>query len=673
MQQTVLFVDDEPLAIEAVVRSLRSSGLKLLTATSARDGLDLLQEHPVAVVVSDQQMPGMQGHEFLEKVAQVRPSTIRIMLTGQADFGVAQRAINHGHVHQFLVKPCDSPTLLAALHSALDRVELENASRHLLKLARTQRHALDQLEKAHPGITSIARDQDGAIVLGAPECGDVRALIQSMHVAIDRPYPIDVAGASVRTAPSSAGVTQASPRCVEVGSAKPSAESVVVASEEWRSILDAFDDLICLLDSESRVVRVNRALERWGLGDVKFVSGRDLHGVLHETCAQDSCELATWLRNACSTRAPADGSDVTMDDPTTGRSLRASCQKTGVPRGESQAIRYLVILRDVTHVRELERDARRLEIGLQQAQKLEAIGRLAAGVAHEINTPTQFVRDNLEFLGASVGPIARTLDLHGELISAVRAGTADGALAEAHEKARSVADIAFLLEEMPKAGAQALEGIGRIASIVRALKAFSHPGGGERTQVDLAKCIESTITVARNEWKYVAELETDFAADLPMIDGYPGELNQVFLNLIVNSAQAIGEREELARSRGGRIKITGWRDGEFVELRFQDNGPGIPAAIRQRVFEPFFTTKPIGKGTGQGLALARSVVVLKHHGTIDFESVDGQGTTFVLRLPIHAPPIEGEAPAIEGSAAGSVMGDGNPNRAVESGLLVEGK
>src|SRR5688572_3324763 len=135
MQQLVLFVDDEPLAIEAVVRSLRATGLKLLTATSGREGLELVEKHPIAVVVSDQQMPGMQGHEFLERVASLRPSTIRIMLTGQADFAVAQRAINHGHVHQFLVKPCDSATLLAALNAALQRIELERASRELLRVA----------------------------------------------------------------------------------------------------------------------------------------------------------------------------------------------------------------------------------------------------------------------------------------------------------------------------------------------------------------------------------------------------------------------------------------------------------------------------------------------------------------------------------------------------------
>jgi signal transduction histidine kinase/CheY-like chemotaxis protein len=652
MQQVVLFVDDEPLAIEAVVRSLRSSGLKLLTATSGPQGLSLLREHPVAVVVSDQQMPGMCGDEFLEEVARVKPATIRIMLTGQAEFAVAQRAINHGHVHQFLVKPCDPPTLLAALRSALDRVDLERASRELLQVARTQKCALDQLEQMHPGITAVVRDQDGAVVLEPPPAATgVSELIHSMQLAIGRGNEGGVgARDSSALAPPPAATSPA--------------QSIMIASEEWRAILDALDDLICLVGPDAQVIRANRAIERWSRGEVRTVAGRELHALLHEQCPGAGCELGLWLEASCSPAAPADGTALTLDDPVVGRSLRGSCQRLATPSGDFRGTRYLVILRDTTDLRALERDARRLEGELLQAQKLEAIGRLAAGVAHEINTPTQFVRDNLEFLRSSLDSVARIVTLHAELVEAAAAGKADPALAETHAAARRDADLDYLLAEIPKAATQGIEGIGRIASIVRALKAFSHPGGGERTQVDLSNCLESTITVARNEWKYVAQLETQFAPDLPLIDGYPGELNQVFLNLIVNAAQAIGERAESAKGPAGRIKISVRREGDEVELRFADNGPGIPAAIRHRVFEPFFTTKPVGTGTGQGLALARSVVVLKHGGTIDFESAEGQGTTFVIRLPIRGAPANDATPASTSELAepAVTLASGEPSR-----------
>jgi len=617
MKHIVLFVDDEPLAIESVVRSMRRSGLELLTATSAAQGLALLAQHVVDVVVSDQQMPGMQGHEFLEVVAKRWPSTVRIMLTGQAEFEVAQHAINRGSIHQFLVKPCDSATLFAALNSALQRIELERASRGLLRVARKQRGALDLLEEQHPGITAVARDSDGAVVLAGPEPADVAELIHSMKVAAGDGHPAETP-------------TPLLP------AASPVSPQVAVAAEEWRTIVDALDDLVCFVDADGRVIRANRTVERWGLCDVKTVAGRPLHDVLHGSCNRMPCPTNGWILRAMDPAAPGDGQSGEVDDARMARTLRLSCTRLPPSAASPQRERHLVIIRDTTHERVLEDEKRSLESQLQQSQKLEAIGRLAAGVAHEINTPTQFVRDNLEFLRTSIAAISRQVQLHRELADAVHESVANHALVDAQRTALRELDIDYLLEEMPKASEQGIEGIARIASIVRALKAFSHPGGGERTHVDLKECIESTVTVARNEWKYVAEVGIDVAPEVPLIEGYPGELNQVFLNLIVNAAQAIGEQPDAAANRSGRIRVTVRRDGEQVELRFADNGPGIPLKAQPHVFEPFFTTKPIGKGTGQGLALARSVVVGKHGGTIRFDSVPGHGTTFILRLPITA-------------------------------------
>jgi len=218
----------------------------------------------------------------------------------------------------------------------------------------------------------------------------------------------------------------------------------------------------------------------------------------------------------------------------------------------------------------------------------------------------------------------------------VQDGTAQSTLAATQKEALAKLDVDFVLREVVNAAAEGLEGIRRIANIVRALKEFSHPGGGEIGKIDLRRSIESTVTVARNEWKYVARVETIFDPDLPEIDGFAGELNQVFLNLLVNAAHAIGEKSQGAAGVSGLIRIRARRDGDSVEIRFEDDGAGIPEAIRRKVFEPFFTTKPMGKGTGQGLALARNVIIGKHKGSIDFESKVGEGTTFILRLPIAA-------------------------------------
>jgi two-component system NtrC family sensor kinase len=191
-----------------------------------------------------------------------------------------------------------------------------------------------------------------------------------------------------------------------------------------------------------------------------------------------------------------------------------------------------------------------------------------------------------------------------------------------------------VLKQLPLALEQALEGLGRITSIVQAMKEFSHPSGAEKSPVNLREAIETTVAVARNEWKYVAEVELDFAPDLPLVPVLRNEFNQVILNLIVNAAHAIGDVTGGGAEGKGKITISGSLQGERVEIRVSDSGSGIPESARARVFEPFFTTKAVGKGTGQGLAIAYSVVVDKHQGSIAFETDEGKGTTFIIGLPL---------------------------------------
>jgi signal transduction histidine kinase len=212
-------------------------------------------------------------------------------------------------------------------------------------------------------------------------------------------------------------------------------------------------------------------------------------------------------------------------------------------------------------------------------------------------------------------------------------------LSEANELVKN-ANLEYLMTQIPRAIEQSIEGVERISSIVQAMKEFSHPGAAEKTFADLNHCIRSTVTVSRNEWKYVADLDTDLDGALPPVCCLPGELNQVFLNLIVNAAQAIGDVSD-TRSAGegaehkGKIVVSTRRDGDWVEVRITDTGSGIPEKIREHIFDPFFTTKDVGRGTGQGLAIARNVVVDKHGGTITFETKTGAGTTFIIRLPIQ--------------------------------------
>ena len=281
-----------------------------------------------------------------------------------------------------------------------------------------------------------------------------------------------------------------------------------------------------------------------------------------------------------------------------------------------------------------------LESQLIQAQKLESIGQLAAGIAHEINTPAQYVGDNTRFLQQAFDDLEDVHKHYNGLLDAVRNGEATEDHIRAVEIAADKADLEYIKEEIPKAIRQSLDGIGRISKIVRAMKEFSHPGTDEKTNMDLNKAIESTITVAGNEWKYVADMVTEFDPELPFIPCLPGEFNQVILNMIINATHAIADKAGKGQDGKGTITVSTHAQGRSAEIRIQDTGAGIREDIRSRIFDPFFTTKDVGKGTGQGLAIARSVIVDKHGGSIDFETEVGQGTTFIIKLPLSTVALE---------------------------------
>jgi PAS domain S-box-containing protein len=295
------------------------------------------------------------------------------------------------------------------------------------------------------------------------------------------------------------------------------------------------------------------------------------------------------------------------------------------------------IFRDLTQqiVAETERQA--LEETLRQAQKLEALGTMAGGVAHEINTPIQYIGDNINYLRDGMEDVVSVLQAYQGLAKQVAAGGDATAALERVRNLESEADLEFLMDEIPGAISQANEGLARVSKIVQAVKQFAHPGSQEQQAFDVNQAIASTVEVASGQWKYVAELEADYGGHLPQITGHLGEFNQIILNLIVNAAQAI---EESGKSDGGLIQIRTACAGDTLSITISDNGCGIPKAIQDRIFEPFFTTKDVGKGTGQGLALCYRIMTQGFNGSIDVASEEGKGTTFSLKFPIQTGVVE---------------------------------
>lgn len=394
------------------------------------------------------------------------------------------------------------------------------------------------------------------------------------------------------------------------------------AAVQLSEILDESSNEIYLFDSESlKFVRVNRGAEE-NLGYTKLeLENMTPVDLKPEFTYTQFCEILKPLR---------DGSKKELLFETTHRRCDGTDYQAQIHLQLSRLTNppiFVAIITDVT-------DRKNLEDQLAQAKKMESIGQLAAGIAHEINTPAQFVGDNTRFIKDAFHDLMSVNGNTLKLLKAAKTTAVTQAIIDETEASLEKADLEYLHEEIPVAIDQSLDGITRISNIVRAMKEFSHPGGKDKEHTDLNKAIANTTTVASNEWKYLAELETDFAEDLPLVQCFPQEINQVVLNLVVNAAHAIDETRSDDSSDTGVISITTRLDGTHVEIRLSDTGAGIPDDIKERIFDPFFTTKEVGKGTGQGLAMAYKTIVDQHAGTLEVESVVGQGSTFIIRLPL---------------------------------------
>lgn len=292
-----------------------------------------------------------------------------------------------------------------------------------------------------------------------------------------------------------------------------------------------------------------------------------------------------------------------------------------------QPVGYLMLAHDVTEKKELE-------IQLLQSQKMESLGQLAAGIAHEINTPIQFIGDNTHFLDNAFKRLNKVLEVNDRFLEMYKEDLPVDSLVVEIEEIIKTSKIAYMRSEIPYAIEEALKGLEQVASIVKGMKQFSHPGTGEKKLLNINQCIKDTITVSRNEWKYVAELEVDLDAELPSAMCHANEINQVILNMIVNAAHAIEKTIEDGTQSKGKITIKTFAAADNVILEISDTGSGIPQEVVDKIFDPFFTTKEPGKGTGQGLSIAYNVIQ-KHEGAITVETTEGEGTTFRVQLPAH--------------------------------------
>jgi two-component system, NtrC family, sensor kinase len=645
---TALVVDDDEKMLDALRRALEEEHLTVTATTSPRRALELLEEGVPCVAMFDLEMPDVDGFALCRRMkADPRTAGVPIVVvSGKVDERDIEAGVAAGAI-DYVKKPFDRNELRFRIRALVRNHEAQmaqrNAERLLSFISSAATDAIiiidDRGEIAHwneaaEATFGYARGEALGVSLHdliAParfreaherafshfrSTGQGAAVGKTVELTALRrtgeEFPIELSLAS----------TQSGRQWCAVGFVRDITERKRT-DERYRSLFESSRDAIMTIEPPS-----------W-----RFTSGNPAAVALFG--AKDESDFIS--------RAPWEYSPERQPDGTpsadAAKERIESAMRDGSNffhwdhrRADGIVFKATVLLARVdiagrgflqATVRDVSEQAR-LESELLHARKLEAVGGLAAGIAHEINTPIQYVGDNARFLQDAFASLRRFTDALEQICGA----DAAAALRKEH-------DVEYLQTEIPTAIAQSLDGVEKISSIVSAMKEFAHPGSAQRTPFDVNHAVQSTVTVARNEWKYVSMVDLDFGSKLPSVMGYQNEFCQALLNVVVNAAHAIADNVSRSRSPG-RIKISTRRDGNEIVVRISDNGTGIQPEVRDRIFDPFFTTKEVGRGTGQGLTVVHNAIVGRHKGRIEVASEVGAGTTFIFRIPFDVPGAVGE-------------------------------
>ena len=397
-------------------------------------------------------------------------------------------------------------------------------------------------------------------------------------------------------------------------------QSLQELAERTRSIVETAAEGILTYDEHGQIDAINRSARKIFIVEncedlrvQQLLQSPDLEVVLFPGSELDD-------DGEGQTTVPIEVTGIRMS----GQTFVAEAAVSSTQSGDARI--YTALVRDLSRRKQLEGQ-------LRQAKKMESVGQMAAGIAHEINTPIQFISNNIQFLEGAFADLGELLDLFQKLTEALRAGAETDTLLKEIDTQSELADLPFLREEFPGAINQSLEGIERVATIVRAMKQFSQASSDAKEAVDINHVVENTLAVSASLYLDVAEVSTSLDQSIPPVSVIEGKLNQTIMNLIANAAEAIAERNLDAK---GMIHVTTERLGDCFQVRVCDNGVGIPPDIQDRIFDPFFTTKEVGKGTGQGLSFVYDVVVNKHEGTVQVNSSSEGGTTVLMTFPMSS-------------------------------------
>ena len=400
-----------------------------------------------------------------------------------------------------------------------------------------------------------------------------------------------------------------------------------LSESRYRAVVEDQTELIARFDGLGTLSFVNEAYCRYFQKTREELIGRIF---VHSIFREDRSKLQTLMTTNFSENAEI---SVTLRVvKPSGELAWMECTGRAIFSDHSELLEFQIVGHDVTERKQME-----MKLALQN--KMEAIGQLAAGIAHEMNTPLQYVGDNITFLKeAFVNFLTLITELRTDISEGTKLDQPDTILFHKYQQLFVDLDLDFMIDEIPLTIDQSMEGISRVRKLILAMKDFSHPGLKSKELSNLNHGIEATVIISKNSWKYHADVETDLDPALPLLYCAIDQINQVILNLIINASDAIKDSISKDIIKKGLIRIASRKENNTIVISVSDNGNGIPASIRGRIFDPFFTTKDPGKGTGQGLAITHDIIVVKHGGSIDFTSQEGQGTTFIITLPINSNP-----------------------------------
>ncbi len=659
----ILIVEDNPADREIIMRLLTQgfkSEYEFLQCQTGRQGLNVLKEETPDCILLDYLLPDMNGLEFLSHMNAEGYSEAVIMLTGQGDESIAVEAMKRGAKDYVVKSKFTSEYLhnavvnaIHAKHKQTRQALLESESRlqSLFDNAMdgmviiNERGIIESFTRSAEKIFGYSKDEiigknvkilmpehhrnrhDGYIekylktgkkrLLGA-----VREFEGVRKGGEVFPLEISLSEFSFGETRSFMGAIR------DISERKKSEELLEDLHKQMEMILNSAGEGIFGLDYEGKTTFINPVAAKMFGYEPEELIGKTMHDITHHSktdgspYSKEECPIYTTFHSGKVTRTT---SEVFWKKD--GSSFPVEYISNPIIDGDI-IIGTVVTFKDIT-------EQKQMQAQLNHSQKMESIGQLAAGMAHEINTPMQFIGDNTRFLEESFHQLFGAIDAHEQLRKECKKGAVSENVMQQVESSLESSDMDYLSEEIPLAIKQSLEGVERVTKIIKAMKEFSHPGSEEKVPMDINQAIETTLTVARNEWKYFAEIEKDFDPGLPPIPCFANDFNQVILNVVVNAAHAIAEKVKNSGDKG-TIAISTKKDGDWAEIRIQDNGPGIPESIQSKIFDPFFTTKEVGKGTGQGLSIVHSIVVKKHGGTVNLGTDEGKGTTFIFRFPISA-------------------------------------